>query len=280
MNPLRAAAAAALLSLVAGAFPARAQETSADLLTDFGRLLRQGEVQAGQSALLGTLYDLKQDPQRRPTGVDPGDFITIVSEFIRSGWDERVLNRYYRASRPILATHIFIPTIDAGEAPRAFGVEKAVQPSRWVIVYKAEIIPPEDGVYRFVGGSDDYIAIRVNDRLVLSSGRPDCNVATEGFWEREGEAGRQLNGLEIHYGSWVEFRRDRSSSLEILVGERPGGQFDAYVLIQRQGAQYAEDRRGNPVLPVFRVAQAAISTRTTGRTPQVITDAEPWTALQ
>lgn len=268
---------AALLA-TAAISPAPAQSSLDQLRTDFGTLNRSGVT--GEAALLGTLYDLKQDPSGRGTGIDPGRYIEVLTEFLRADWDERVLNRFYRASRPIYATHLFIPTIDAGEAPRAFGVEKAVQPSRWVIHYKADVLPPSDGTYRFVGGSDDYIAVRVDGRLVLSTGRPDCNVSTQGLWEKDADAGRNFNGFEIAYGNWIEFRRSRPASIDILVGERPGGQFDAYLLVQRQGDAYADDGRGNPVLPVFRVADARLSTRRTGRTPTVFADGPLWLAVQ
>jgi hypothetical protein len=38
--------------------------------------------------------------------------------------------------------------------------------------------------------------------------------------------------------------------IEILIGERPGGEFTAFLLLEKNGAQYA----GAPKLPIFKLA--------------------------
>jgi hypothetical protein len=41
------------------------------------------------------------------------------------------------------------PDMMAGVAPKAFGVEKTVEPNHWLIHYKGRVSPPENGRYRF-----------------------------------------------------------------------------------------------------------------------------------
>jgi hypothetical protein len=42
--------------------------------------------------------------------------------------------------------------------------------------------------------------------------------------------------------------------IDILIGEGLGGHFYAFLFFEQEGAVYNKDNRGNPVLPIFRVA--------------------------
>ncbi len=78
--------------------------------------------------MLGIFYDLKQSPKRQP--LPDQDHLKTVGLFLDSGWDERVLNPYFRATKPLYATEVFIPTRSANAAPQAFGLEGVVKPSK------------------------------------------------------------------------------------------------------------------------------------------------------
>src|SRR5277367_6000387 len=104
-----------------------------------------GSSQESEAALIGVLYDLKQTQDHQSTNVDPETYTTVMDEFLSKGWDEKVLNRYYRVSHPLYTTQIFIPNMNADKAPDAFGAQKTVKPSRWVIHYKGQISPPSAG---------------------------------------------------------------------------------------------------------------------------------------
>ena len=88
-----------------------------------------GSNEASSAAMVGILYDLKQDQARKPMKMNIPEYGKLVDEFIASGWDEGVLNRYFRAARPLYTTQVFIPLISAGAAPKAFGVETIVKPN-------------------------------------------------------------------------------------------------------------------------------------------------------
>jgi hypothetical protein len=122
-----------------------------------------GSTEKKDSALVGIFYDLKGNPKREPVN---GDYEETLGQFLKSGWDENVLRRFFRSTRPVYATQIFIPW---GGAPKAFGLEKIVKPLQWFVVYKGQVSPPEDGTYRFVGASDDHMAVAVNGKTCLVS---------------------------------------------------------------------------------------------------------------
>jgi hypothetical protein len=42
--------------------------------------------------------------------------------------------------------------------------------------------------------------------------------------------------------------------IEILIGEQPGGYSGFALLIEKEGVPYQKDGKGNPILPIFRVA--------------------------
>jgi hypothetical protein len=128
-----------------------------------------GSTEASSAAMVGILYDLKQDQARKPMKMDVGPYGMLIDEFISKGWDESVLNRYFRAGRPLYTTQIFIPIINAGAAPQAFGVEEIVRPMFWVIHYKGQVSPPTSGQWRFWGYGEEVCSVAINGKNVLLS---------------------------------------------------------------------------------------------------------------
>jgi hypothetical protein len=242
--------------------------------TAFGTL-----QQTSESALVGIFYDFKQDPQRKPTGVSPERYPKILAQFLQAGWHEHALAGYFRAPRPIYATQIYVPWMNADQAPRAFGVEKLVQPSRWIIHYKGQVLPPENGTYRFVGYSDDLIMVRVNEQEVLVA--THSQSAVEGYsWKPTGDAGKNLPDSNLRTGSWFEARTDKPIDLDVIVGERPGGQFSAYLLIEKQGVAYKTNSRGLPLLPLFRLADDPPPKKLSRNDPDFMPGGPIWKGVQ
>lgn len=246
----------------------------ADSANPFGR---QENSAAG---LIGILYDFKQDQKRQPTGTRPEDFTKILGEFFGNGWNESVLNRYFRATRPLYATQIFIPEMGADHAPRAFGVEKVIRPSSWVVYYKGQVTAPEDGTYRFLAYADDLIAIAVNNRIVTLAGRPDTTSRLK-MWTPppQGPDVPAANG-KLVYGDWVALQKDQPIDLDVLVGERPGGKFSAFLLYEKQGTAYPADESGLPRYPVFQLAPSEIPAAPRKETTSFRLAERPWTGLQ
>jgi hypothetical protein len=205
----------------------------------------------GDAALIGIIYDLKQDQKRKPTGVTPKDYSSILFQFMDKNWDEAELNRFFRAARPVYATQVFIPMMGAGEAPKAFGVENVIKPAVWVVHYKGQVSPPESGNYRFLCFADDVMAVAVGGKTVCYGARPDMRYT--GWKSSMEEKGGIAGNGELTYGDWIPMKKNEPIDLDVLVGERPGGDFCAFLLYERQGANYP--KQGNTTLyPVFKLA--------------------------
>jgi hypothetical protein len=221
-----------------------------------------GMHQATGGALIGHFYDLKQTKDRRPTNIKVTDYSNIVQEYVREGWHESQLSKFYRASATLFTTQVFTPAIPAELGPKAFGVENEVKPSLWIVHYHGMVSPPESGVYYFVGAGDDVMIVHFGDRNVLDR----C-------WEMQLENRKPVVEATANYTTmkWLNpygfvpngFARGLPMNLtagqyypvDILIGEQPGGASGFELLIMKDGVTYNKDGDGNPILPIFRVAK-------------------------
>jgi hypothetical protein len=235
-----------------------------------------GQSTQSEAALMGIFYDLKQTQDHQHTNVDPLSYWKVLDEFFSKQWDDAVLDRYYRGSKPLYTTQVFIPNMNANLAPKAFGADPSVKPSRWIIHYKAQISPPENGTYRFVGGADDLLAVAVNGKTELIS--PLGSLAPKVFPMTGWSASEPRDGL-LTKGDWVEMKKAEIIDLDLIIGERPGGNFNAFLMIEKQGVVYAKDKHNHEMLPVFQVA-AFDTPRPTGNTPSFATGFPPWISYQ
>ena len=140
----------------------------------------------------------------------------------------------------------------AGEAPKAFDLEKVIKPSAWVIFYKGQVSPPEDGIYRFLGYSDDLLAVAVNGRTVCIGARMELPA-----WKAPQGGGPFVPAAAggLTYGDWIPLKKDEPIDLDVLIGERPGGGFCAFLLYEKQGETYPVNEKGVPMYPIFQLAQ-------------------------
>jgi hypothetical protein len=212
-----------------------------------------GSSSESEAPLVGIFYDLKQTPDHKPSNVDPETYTTIIDDFLSQGWDDTVLNRYYRVSRPLHTTQLFVPTLNADMAPQAFGVQKYVEGTRWVALYKGQVSPPEPGTYRFWGIADDIMAVAVNGKTVLVGQRPDMKLPKTN-WQASERDGAHAGDGELRPGDWITIKAGDIIDLDIMVGDRPGGVFNVFMMVEKQGGTYESDHRGHPILPIFQVA--------------------------
>lgn len=218
-----------------------------------------GSASGVEGALIGILYDLKQNQQGQVSDVGEENFRYVLGEFLASEWDESVLNRYFRVSRPVYATRIFIPMMQADQAPASFGVADIVEPRLWAVHYKGQVVAPMDGVYRLAGYADDFIAARINSKTVLVHGRPDCIPQNFEWKPQERSYGIRVGNGMVRFGHWVLLKKGEVIDLDVLVAERPGGGFGAWLFIQREGESYP-DRYGRPILPIFQLSDGEVDT--------------------
>lgn len=220
-------------------------------ITEYGSREKQ------DGTLIGILYDLKQTQQGEETGVKQRQYDDLVNEFLSSNWDEAVLNRFFRVTRPLYTTQVFVPRSGAGRAPKAFEVEEVVEPKFWMIHYKGQVAPPSSGRWRFWGYGSEVCSVAVNGKTVLSSNWIEAGklrpIATPDLvWESSAPPGRPVHRGLLTAGSWMELEEGEVIDLDILIGERAGGSFAATLLIEKEGMNYQE-YDGHKVYHIFQL---------------------------
>lgn len=238
-----------------------------------------GTKEASETALIGILYDLKQDQNLKSKQMDIPTYGKVVDEFLAKGWDESVLNRYYRVTRPLYTTQLFIPLIDASAAPKAFGVEKIVKPSFWLIHYKGQVSAPSDGEWRFWGDGEEVCSVAIDGKPVLLANWKEITTPTIA-WKSPEPPGRKVANSHIRAGDWIKLKKGQVVDLDVLIGERGGGVFCAFLMIEKKGETYpVED--GHPVFPVFQLAPFDTpQPKSTKTGPPIMPNGPIWKAVQ
>ena len=219
----------------------------------------------GGGGLRGHFYDLKQTPDRKPTGITAdGQYdanrnwtpsmtahLKLLDDFFSQNWDEKLLQGYYQAKDSVVTYQVFIPGMSANKAPEAFGVEKEVKPSHWVVLYKGTVTAPKDGSFRFLGKPDDTLAVRFDGQNVLLANLQ--KMSSEPMFTDKTSQSRKDGDLWI--GKWFQVERGKSYPIEILISELPGGYFTACLMIEERGMSYPARTfppvAGKPAYPVF-----------------------------
>lgn len=233
----------------------------------FGRNERRG------ATLIGIFYDLKQSQRGAPVPDYTRNYRRTLDEFVLDGFDEALLNRFFRAPLPLYTTQFAIPDMNANGAPKAFGVEASVKPSHWIVHYKGQIAPPADGTYRFVGNFDDLLVIAIKQKVVLDGSRPDSRLQRLNWQEPADKGPRVAANALSRYGDWIDLKAGQPVDIDILIGERPGGRFHGVILYEKKGDPPSLNQRGEAVLPLFQLAANPMPGRA------FLTDRPAWTCF-
>jgi hypothetical protein len=214
-----------------------------------------GFTKAFHGGMEGTLIDLKQDQNGQPTGFDKTQFKGLVEDFAGGkSWDVKRLKDYYQVEQKLYATHVYYPVMAAIAAPEAFGVAGEVEPSLWIIVYQGACTAPKTGSYRFWGFGDDALIARMNGAVVFDGSLYVCRGSESRLVDMETHHYPLGHGKAVS-GEWFDVRQGDRMTVEILLGENPGGGFGAFLFIEEKGAKYDQDRSGRPILPLFHTAK-------------------------
>lgn len=211
-----------------------------------------------RGAFRGELYDLKQTPAGKL--IEPRtNYPREVRTFFESGWNRSALRKFYRAPTPLYAVQFYVPWMNADEAPKAFKAEQQIAPNMWLAVYEAKVSPPSSGRYRFVGAADDLVAVRFNKKLVLEAywgGTILPDYKPSGYVRYPSVQGdNKIPGFPNGFvaGEWISLDANQAYEMQVVLGERPGGQFWAYLFVEKEGETYKKNAKGDPELPIFRV---------------------------
>jgi hypothetical protein len=233
---------------------------------------------SGVPGLIGELYDLKQTPDGTPTPiaiVPPEEVAHISSQWTKlpataaglkvlrdyvRGWDQNILDNYYKSPAPLETTQIFIPLHASEDATKAFHVQDKVTARRWIVHYHANVLAPKDGRYRFLGYGDDFLVVRWDGRNVL-----DGSISNE-YLDKSANNGTETvpgpNGHVLVCGKWFSTAAGVAVPIDILIGEGPGGSSGFILLIEEEG-----DTSSPGDYPVFQVAPGTVPTIKTVTSP-------------
>jgi len=203
--------------------------------------------------MIGNLYDLKQHPDKSPTEADHGNrqaALKIINNFSAKHFDLGVLTPYFKANDEITASRFWIPSMTAAELPKSFGVEKDVTPISLIVHYKARVVPPKEGTYRFVGFGDDFLGVKLDGKVILPFDRRGSRLYCKGenagsFYEitKKGHA----------VSDSVTLTKNQVCELEVILSEWPGGLTGFSLLVEREEDmdKYKRNADGLPIIPIF-----------------------------
>jgi hypothetical protein len=226
----------------------------------------KGSTSIGTGGLIGTLYDLKQTSERKPTAMMDGrtgiaPYRGAVRDFLEAGWSPGKLSKFYKAPDTLISGQLFITGRSANDAPKAFEVEKEVKPSRWVIHYRCYVEVPSSLPFRFVGSGDDFLLVRWNRKIALDDGY-ETYLAGGGNYRdfgdkvtKEYKIDRKPGSLHrLKAGPWIQATKGTKIPVEVLIGETPGGVFDCYLAIEvaKSGTKVKGEYEGEGKLKLFR----------------------------
>jgi hypothetical protein len=229
------------------------------------------KTQSG-GALKGTLFDLKQDRNRHPVKMDVKKFDETIVKFGRSNLNENLLSGYFRTTQALYTTQFYIPDLPSKEGPEAFDLKGKVGPNFWIVHYKGRVLAPATGKFHFVGQGDDVMYVKFSGRLVLDACwfKSDL-VRAEAVYEY----GSTAFPHPYKKGAAIEVEAGKSYTIEVVIGDH-GGNVDACLLMEQEGVDYKKDAKGNPILPVFRLAAGKLPAVRRGTPLPVVEDGPVW----
>jgi hypothetical protein len=237
-----------------------------------------GSSTGTDNQLVGYLYDLKQTSDRKPTGMTPELYHQILMRFVRASWDESILAPYYKSSKPLYTSEIIVPNMDSQEGPKAFGLDGEVQPKMWIIWYKGKVAAPASADYRFAGFCDDILLVRIGGKTVLDGSinpvATQLDVVTPWPNKWVPPIPEVPNYGQLREGLVTSFTQGDPVDMDVIIGEEPGGQFNASLFVLRTDKTYPTTTDGVPILPLFQLGQGASPPG--GVHPPINETPEPW----
>lgn len=228
----------------------------------FGTQIKgNGSGNGYKDCLIGVIVDLKRDGEGKSRSLN---YWRDVQSLVDGNFSAKAMGEFFVLPRKVALTHMFIPTQPAENGPKAFGVDDLMKPMGWVAYYTGKIVPGRKMRCRFIGYFDDLLLIRVNGNVVL-----DCSwmnhAGAKGEvtgWEspERKEAGKwgtdhpdaPRAGSYFAFGDWFDADPQQPIQLDLVIGERPGGQIGGAVMIEEEGVEYEKEQgTGRPIWPIF-----------------------------
>jgi len=211
------------------------------------------------SDLEGTFIDFNRTRRGTVTGIESEGYIAELVRFHMSGWREATLSKYYRSPKKLYSTTVSMPPLMSPLGPAAFDEpdNKAVF---WIVLYKGQLVYHEDIKFRFVGNSDNVLAVRVGGKVVLDASREDRKYTPpliDTSWLPDSADYRKWYHCHDYsaVGNLVELKAGEPQDIQIIIGESGGVLFNANLWVKVEGVDYPRGQNGSPILPIFQTAE-------------------------
>lgn len=234
-----------------------------DMMPDFNEVSVFGGGQSVGNDFVGTFYDFKRDRRGRNVPMDPSAYVDKLASFVRHGWKDSELARYYQSPKKLYATTFLVPRVLSTIAPEAFG-EPDAGGWCWAVHYKGELVHKDGITFRFWGHGDDVLVVRVDGRVVLAANWIGGKYAADtiaSFWQSDSADSYKYymgNNTSV-VGDWITLEPGVPLDMEVLLGEGPGGGFCAMLAVEVKGVEYERGPQGNPILPIFKTAVPSLN---------------------
>jgi len=244
-KPVGAAAAA-------GPAPSAAMAAMPAGVTAFGVRV---PANAPVTGLRGVLYYMRKKPDGSvyPENFEKADYLDRVERLLGNTGklNEQEASNYLRFGQQLVTQTILFSAVAGESAPKAFGVEQVPGTQQsWIAVYRAHIFAETPGKrYRFVGGGNEVLVVRVDGKLVL-----DGSYESLPWKNGKNPTGKRPSG--VLNALWSDGRRigdfftvpAKGVDLEVIIGEGWGGAFGADLCVEEDGRAYKDDVR-----PIFKI---------------------------
>lgn len=199
------------------------------------------------AGLKGIFIDGKRDAKGNPR-----NRASLFMETYENSGAKGLLRDFWSSKKELVGTQIFVPIVDAIEMPKAFGLEKEVQPNRVFVIYSGTVVSPISGTIRFLGYADDHLQVRLGDQPVFKFQWPNRDA-------RPGDPLHRIGSGTCGFGDWFEVTKGQSYPIEILIGEGGGGKFAAFLLYEIKNKKYDPPvKNAWPKYDLFRTANLTL----------------------
>ncbi len=211
-----------------------------------------GSTVSGGNDFVGTYYDFNRRSNGGFYSMSTDEYQDIVLQFFLSGWDEADLSRFYRSPTKLYSTCFMVPKIPSDLGPEAFD-EAGAAGYCWGILYKGKLVHSSAIRFRFRGFGDDVLMVRVDGELVLAASWPGSSIQEGCGWtSNSGDSETYRLGAQgAVVGDWITLEPGVAKDMEVFIGESPGGQFSAQLVVEVDGVNYKRNSYGGPILPMF-----------------------------
>lgn len=236
----------------------------------FGTEVKGGGGQNVEGCLIGRIVDFKSNADGTPRAAysAAGTYWKDAKSLVDRNFGDEAFGAFFSPSKRVALTHLWVPPQTSENGPKAFGVGDVVKPSGFAVYYTGTLKSATSGRYRLWGYFDDFMLVRINGKTVLdavwNTGGLSAGMMTGWQTSDRAAVGRvrcPQGGGKMAPGDWFTVDAKHPATMELFVGERPGGMVGGVLLIEQEGVDYAKAPDGTMILPVFASRPLAETTK-------------------